>query len=122
VTIGLSAASMLQYLLYRGAASAMVIDFTYGWVYMVTTLAFLELAAKACPPHIEGTFFALLMSVYNAGMQGAQWAGGHLYDAIGFERLVLISTVTTAVIWALVPFVPIDAIEARSREEAAVVS
>ncbi len=119
VTIGLSAASMLIYLLYRGAGSALVIDFTYGWVYMVTTLAFLELAAKACPSHIEGTFFALLMSVYNAGMQGSQWVGGHLYDAIGFHRLVLISTATTAVIWLFVPLVPIDAIEARSRDEVA---
>jgi hypothetical protein len=59
------------------------------------------------------------MSVYNAGMQGSQWVGGHLYDAIGFEWLVLISTVSTVVVWLLVPFVPIDAIEARSRHEAA---
>lgn len=119
VTIGLSAMGVLVYLLYRGPWSAIVIDFAYGWVYMVTALAFLELAARACPPHVEGTFFALLMSVYNAGMQGSQWVGGHLYDAIGFEWLVLISTVSTVVVWLLVPFVPIDAIEARSRHEAA---
>jgi MFS family permease len=117
--IGLSAVSVLVYLLYRGAASAVVIDFAYGWAYMVTTLAFLELAAKACPPHIEGTFFALLMSIYNAGMQGSQWVGGHLYDALGFQRLVLISAVTTALVWLLVPLVPIAAIEARSRAEGA---
>jgi predicted MFS family arabinose efflux permease len=119
VTIGLSAAGMLVYLLYRGPWSAVVIDVSYGWVSMVTTLAFLELSAKACPPHVEGTFFALLMSVHNAGAQGSQWAGGHLYDALGFERLVLISTVTTAVIWLLVPLVPIDALEARARQGAA---
>ena len=41
---------------------------------------------------MEGTFFALLMSVYNAGIQVSQWTGGHLYDSVGFERLVLIST------------------------------
>ena len=98
--------------------SAVIIDFAYGWVYMVTSLAFLELAAKSCPPHIEGTFFALLMSVYNAGVQGSQWAGGHLYDAIGFVPLVLVSTATTAVIWLLVPLVPIDAIEVRARATA----
>jgi len=117
-TIGLSALALLAYLLYRGPWSAAVIDVAYGWVYMVTALAFLELAAKACPPHVEGTFFALLMSVYNAGTQGSHWVGGHLYDAIGFERLVVLSTVTTAVVWLLVPLVPIDAIEARSRQEA----
>jgi predicted MFS family arabinose efflux permease len=120
VSIGLSAASLLAYLLYRGPLSAIVIDFVYGWVYMVTTLAFLELAAKACPRHVEGTFFALLMSVYNAGMTIAQWTGGHLYDRVGFQRLVLISTVTTVLTWLLIPLVRIDAIEAKARAEAAV--
>jgi len=119
VTIALSAAGTLVYLLYRGPASAIVIDFTYGWVYMVTTLAFLELAAKSCPRHIEGTFFALLMSVYNAGMQVSQWAGSHLYTAIGFRSLVLISTVTTALTLLLVPLVRIEAIEGRARSVAA---
>jgi predicted MFS family arabinose efflux permease len=115
VTIGLSAAWTLVYLAYRGPWSAMAIDLVYGWVYMVTTLAFLELAAKACPPHVEGTFFALMTSVYNAGVQGSQWTGGHLYDAIGFEWLVVISTVTTLLAFLLVPLVRIDAVEARAR-------
>jgi MFS family permease len=122
VTIGLSAAWTLVYLLYRGPWSAIAIDFVYGWVYMVTTLAFLELAAKACPRHVEGTFFALMMSVYNAGVQLSQWTGGHLYDAIGFEWLVVISTVTTLLAWLLVPLVRIDAIEARARGEAIAVA
>jgi MFS family permease len=121
VTIGLSAAGTLAYLLYRGPWSAIAIDFVYGWVYMVTTLAFLELAAKACPPHVEGTFFALMTSVYNAGTQLSQWTGGHLYDKIGFTSLVLISTVTTLLAWFLVPLVRIDAIEAKARAEAAAV-
>ena len=91
ISIGFSAAWTLIYLLYRGPWSGAVIDFTYGWVYMVTTLALLDLAARACPTHVEGAFFALLMSVYNAGIQGSQWTGGHLYDFVGFEWLVLIS-------------------------------
>jgi MFS family permease len=119
VTIGLSAVGTLVYFLYRGPFSAVAIDFTYGWVYMLTTLAFLDLAARVCPAHVEGTFFALLMSIYNAGAQGSQWTGGQLYDAIGFERLVVISVVTTALTWILVPFVRIETIEARARQEAA---
>jgi MFS family permease len=117
ITIGivLSTASVLAYLLYRDPVSAVAIDLVYGWVYMVTTLAFLELAAKACPPHVEGTFFALLMSVYNGGVQVSQWSGGHLYDWIGFERLVVLSAAATALTLLLVPLVRIDAIEARAR-------
>ena len=117
VTIGLSTAWTLVYLLYRGPWSGGAIDFTYGWVYMVTTLAFLDLAAKACPREVEGTFFALLMSVYNAGSQVSQWVGGHLYDMIGFEQLVLISSLATALTWLLVPLVHIEAIEDQARSQ-----
>ena len=117
LSIGLSTVGTLVYLLYRGPWSGVVIDFSFGWVYMVTTLAFLDLAAKACPRQVEGTFFALLMSVYNAGAQISQWAGGHLYDMVGFERLVLISTVATALTWLLVPLVRIEAIEEQARSQ-----
>jgi predicted MFS family arabinose efflux permease len=109
----------LAYLVYRGHVSALVIDVVFGCVGMITQLAFLDLAAKSCPSHVEGTFFALLMSVYNAGAQLSQWTGGHLYDTLGFERLVLISAGATMLTWLLVPLVRIEAIEARVRREAA---
>jgi MFS family permease len=115
LSIGLGAAGTLLYLLYAGPVTAVLIDLTYGLLYMLTTLAFLDLAAKACPRHVEGTFFALLMSVYNLGQQGSQWTGGHLYDLVGFRYLVLIAAAMTALTWALVPFVRIDRIEAAAR-------
>src|SRR5262249_52116272 len=92
------------------------IDTAFGAVGMVTQLAFLDLAAKSCPRRVEATFFALLMSVYNGGMQGSQIAGGYLYDWLGYTPLVLISSGVTALAWFLVPLVRIDRIEARARE------
>ena len=83
---------------------------------MIIQLAFLDLAAKACPKHAEGTFFALLMSVYNLGVQGSQVTGGYLYDWIGYTPLVLISAAMTAAAWLLVPLVNIPMIERRARE------
>jgi predicted MFS family arabinose efflux permease len=71
---------------------------------------------------VEGTFFALLMSVYNLGIQFSQWSGGHLYDWVGFMPLVVISSVFTIVTLLLVPLVRLDAIEARARAEAAAAS
>jgi MFS family permease len=117
-SIGVGAVGTLAYLVYRGPVSALVIDTTFGGIGMITQLAFLDLAAKACPRRVEGTFFALLMSVYNFGTQGSQVAGGFLYDWLGYTPLVLISAVTTALAWALVPFVGIDHIEATARAEA----
>lgn len=115
-SIGVGAVSTLAYLLYRGRVSAVIITLVFGAVAMTTQLAFLDLAAKACPRHAEATFFALLMSIYNFGTRSAEWAGANLYDRVGYTPLVLISTVFTAAAWILVPLVPIDDIEAAARE------
>lgn len=115
-SIGVGAVSTLAYLLYRGRVSAVVITLVFGAVAMTTQLAFLDLAAKACPRHAEATFFALLMSIYNLGTRSSEWTGANLYDRVGYTPLVLISTAFTAAAWILVPFVPIDAIEASARE------
>jgi MFS family permease len=114
-SIGIGVVSTLAYLLYRSATAALVIDTLFGGLGMITQLAFLDLAAKACPKHAEGTFFALLMSVYNLGVQGSQVTGGYLYDYIGYAPLVLISAAMTAAAWLLVPLVNIPEIERRAR-------
>src|SRR5205823_711821 len=116
VSIAVSTVGTLAYLFYNDRTSAIAIDTVFGGIGMTTQLAFLDLAAKACPKHAEGTFFALLMSVYNLGVQGSQVTGGMLYDSIGYTPLVLISAVMTGLAWFLVPLVDIPGIERRARE------
>jgi predicted MFS family arabinose efflux permease len=118
LSIGVATVGTLAYLLYRDATSALIIDITFGAVGMITQLAFLDLAAKACPRHVEATFFAALMSVFNLGQQLSQNVGARLYDTLGFTQLVYISAAITALAWVLVPLVRIDRIEAKAREEA----
>jgi len=115
-SIGASVVGTLAYLAYRGKPSAVVITLVFGAVGMTTQLAFMDLAAKACPRRAEATFFALLMSVYNVAMRSSEWTGAHLYDLVGYTSLVLISTAFTAAAWLLVPLVPIDAIQTAARE------
>ncbi len=117
--IVVGACGTLGYLGYRSEASAVVIDTAFGTISMTAELAFLDLAAKACPRRVEGTFFALLMSVNNLGVQGAQVVGGYLYDWVGYTPLVFISATATLVALAFVPLVDIDGIEARARAGAA---
>ena len=114
-SIGAGALGTLAFLAYRGPISAVVITLVFGAVGMTTQLAFLDLAARACPTHAEATFFALLMSVYNVGMRSGEWTGANLYDWLGYTPLVLVSTAFTAAAWLLVPLVPIDAIQAAGQ-------
>jgi Na+/melibiose symporter-like transporter len=119
LSIALGVVTTLGYLVYRGAVSAVVITVVFGALSMVINLAFLDLAAKACPPRVEATFFAALMSVYNLGAQLAENVGARLYDVVGYEWLVLISAAMTALTWALMPLVKFDRIDAKAWEEAA---
>jgi MFS family permease len=121
IAIGLSVLATLAYLLYRGSLSALAIHVLWGITGMLTTLAFLDLAAKACPSRVEATFFALLMSIFNLGTQAAQNVGAHLYTVLGegpraYTWLVMISTAATAAVWLLVPLVHIERVEAHARE------
>lgn len=46
----------------------------------------LVLSSKLCPPGIEGTFFALLMSIDNVGLLSATWGGGFLLHVLKLTR------------------------------------
>jgi Na+/melibiose symporter-like transporter len=116
LSIALGVVTTLGYLVYRDAASALIITIVFGALSMIINLAFLDLAAKACPLRVEATFFAALMSVYNGGAQLAENVGARLYEVVGFERLVYISAAMTALTWLLMPLVRFDRIDARALE------
>ena len=113
-SIGVGVTGTLCYLVYRGRVSAVAIDTFFGCVGMIMQLAFLDLAAKACPRRVEATFFAPLMSVYNAGMQLSQNVGARLYEMYGYTPLVWISAGMTALARA-VPLLDVDRLEAQAR-------
>jgi len=113
--IGLATVGTLAYLVYGDWVSALIIDVLFGCIGMITRLSILDLAAKSCPSHIEATFFAFLMSVYNGGTLISEIVGARLYDTYGYTPLVLVSATTTAAVWLLVPFVRIDRIEAKAK-------
>ena len=116
LSIALGVVTTLGYLVYRDVASALIITIVFGALSMIINLAFLDLAAKACPLRVEATFFAALMSVYNGGAQLAENVGARLYEVVGFERLVYISAAMTALTWLLMPLVRFDRIDARTLE------
>ncbi|MGH8557887.1 MAG: MFS transporter [Methylococcales bacterium] len=112
LTVALGVLSTLAWWGMVGERSALIVTFAAGFVYMTATLTQLDLAARACPPHLAGTVFALLMAVSNLGASGAIWLGGIAYEhsakAIGatpaFDALVAVGAAFTAACWFVVPW------------------
>ncbi|GAV80075.1 BT1 domain-containing protein [Cephalotus follicularis] len=46
----------------------------------------LVLSSKLCPSGVEGTFFALLMSIDNVGLLSSSWGGGFLLHILNVTR------------------------------------
>ncbi|MDQ3329273.1 MAG: MFS transporter [Planctomycetota bacterium] len=95
-----------------GPKTAVAVTLLVGFTYMTAVLIQLDLAARACPPEVAGTAFALLMSVTNISLSMAIAFGGNLYDRwtaswdaqTAFRMLVALGTAFSIGCWAFVPF------------------
>lgn len=115
-SISLMVVSSLVYLGMSGRTSAVVISLVYGFVYLVTSLIQLDIAARYCPSHSAGTVFAALMSLINLSVSLSSVVGGNMYtswtESMGapraFTLLVFVGAGFTALCWALYHFLPIE--------------
>lgn len=113
-SIPLGVLMTLSYWGLAGPASARVIMAGVGLLYMTATLIQLDLAARACPPEVAGTAFALLMALENLASLSSTFVGGRIYawgsdrwgQATSFHVLVAIGAAFTASSWLLVPWLP----------------
>ncbi len=103
IAVALGVLATLSFIGLVGATSAVVIYFLFGLLSQITHLAILDLAARSCPAHAEGTVFALLMSCLNVGRTGSTLLGGWFYDHVGLTPLILVSAGFTALCWLIVP-------------------
>ena len=109
LAIGLTAISTLGLLFIQNMQSAILVSVFFGFFAMIAMLGVLELAARACPVGVEGTTYALLMSVYNLAKQPGPILGGYLYDwGIPVSILVIISAVFTMLCWFLIPLLKLE--------------
>ncbi|CAK9186850.1 unnamed protein product [Ilex paraguariensis] len=78
--------------------------------YMIGRLKWmplLVLSSKLCPSGIEGTFFALLMSIDHVGMLTSSWVGGLLIHALNITRTQFDNLWVAVVIRSLSRILPI---------------
>ncbi|MBI4572735.1 MAG: MFS transporter [candidate division NC10 bacterium] len=108
LSVGIGVATAFAYWGLVGRWSAVALTIGNGAISMIAALATYDLAARSCPDKAEGTFFAALMSIANIGTAWSQFLGGRLYDWLGMKLLILVSGLTTAVCWLIVPLIRID--------------
>jgi MFS family permease len=121
---GSIACMVLASLVYLGMSSttqAVFVSVAFGFMYMITNLTQLDLAARFCPPAVAGTVFALLMSLCNLAVSSASVVGGRFYVSLSetlgshraFDILVLVGATFTAACWVLNWFVHLDRLPPR---------
>ncbi|KAK9682895.1 hypothetical protein RND81_10G104900 [Saponaria officinalis] len=65
---------------------AVIDECTFHFIGRLKWMPLLVLSAKLCPPGIEGTFFALIMSIDNVGLFTSTWLGGILLHILKITR------------------------------------
>ncbi|KAL8108812.1 putative folate-biopterin transporter 2 [Apium graveolens] len=65
---------------------AVIDESIYRMTATLKWMPLLVLSSKLCPSGIEGTFFALLMSIDNAGLFSSTWGGGLLLHLTNVTR------------------------------------
>ena len=93
----------LLYLFFKDDVTAIAVTGIASIITVGAFLGILTIAAKICPKFAEGTVFALLMSVINAGTQIGSIIGSALYETLGYSTLVLIGAGFTACMWFFLP-------------------
>ena len=72
-------ATILMNLFLVNYKTIAMVNFCNTFIYLFSNLTILALAAEFCPDEVEGTFFALLMSVINFGTSTASRVSGALF-------------------------------------------
>lgn len=99
----------LLYVFYSSAAAVLVLTVVFGATGVLFRLAWMDLAARACPEGAEATSYAFFMAVFNLAAMLSNMAGGALYAKLSASvgpwgamvTLSLIGSVATVACWPL---------------------
>lgn len=102
----------LLYVFYVGRWSVLLLTVLFAASGVAFRLAWMDLAARACPDGAEATAFAAFMAVFNLAAAASNAAGGALYERLAAGRgayaamtaLSLAGTACTFACWPLLRY------------------
>jgi predicted MFS family arabinose efflux permease len=104
----------LLYLFYVGPWSILLLTAFFSFTGVCFRLAWMDLAARACPQGAEATSFAAFMAVFNIAAAASNAAGGVLYERLSashgaYQAMVVLSLIGTAGTFACWPLLRLAA-------------
>ena len=106
----------LSLMFLHGQTSAIVITFVGGTIGMIYNLCLMTLAARACPPKIEGTIYGLVIATIGLAGSLGEKLGSTMYDYFGPQSHHSIAHGWYATLWCgfgftilaglIIPFLP----------------
>jgi MFS family permease len=106
-------------LLAQSALSAMTAAALGGLLGGFATAAYFDLLMRACPEGLEGTGYMLAVSGIFVATRSGDLFGSWLYVRGGFVTSIVATTIATALIVLVIPFIPKHLIATREGEEIA---
>jgi predicted MFS family arabinose efflux permease len=107
-SVSVGGALTLLYVFYVGAWSTMLLTVLFSLTGVIFRLAWMDLAARACPKGAEATAFAAFMAVFNIAAAASNGVGGAWYESLStayspYTAMVILSGVGTACTFACWP-------------------
>ena len=107
-SVSIGGALTFLYVFYVGAWSTMILTVLFSLTGVVFRLAWMDLAARACPKGAEATAFAAFMAVFNIAAAASNGIGGALYERLAaghgaYAAMVVLSLTGTACTFACWP-------------------
>lgn len=107
-SVSVGGALTLLYVFYVGAWSTAILTVLFSLTGVVFRLAWMDLAARACPKGAEATAFAAFMAVFNIAAAASNGVGGAVYERLAaahspYFAMVALSGIGTACTFACWP-------------------
>jgi predicted MFS family arabinose efflux permease len=107
-SVSLGGALTLLYVFYVGAWSITILTVLFSLTGVAFRLAWMDLAARACPKGAEATAFAAFMAVFNIAAAASNGLGGAMYERLAaahspYFAMVALSGIGTACTFACWP-------------------
>ena len=107
-SVSVGGALTLLYVWYVGPWSTMILTVVFSLTGVIFRLAWMDLAARACPEGAEATAFAAFMAVFNIAASASNAAGGAFYERLSashgaYAAMVILSLAGTACTFACWP-------------------